>query len=552
MNDVDRLILEAWEKLGPKIMADPDELARRLARRRRPIMTRPVRAWCLALRASDRRITPYDWIITPEHAMDLDHPEHAYEPIEHTVTIQPHGLRKFCRPVRTDSWGELVQDVARQLGCSNSTILRARWAGLFTERFVKGLGGKHGPSIPLIHSWKTLDPSGGRFFERPEQLWGSMWEWLPDMLPDDFEQTVVRTPLFRRHPAGMRAAGADRLVRDPSNQYTDDYRLFGWLWLCPACKKTCRTIYCPLPPRTLFDYLGCDPAVNRGRVGRAPTKFLRHDAEAVIPPPPAFACGECHKVQGTTRTSSQCWNLVVTTLTRGLLYGHEVPKPQWYEPRRKNARHRQLHRPAPRRQAVLRRLLNGWTERRIARDLLMSLAQVHKNVRHLCQQENVADRVELAAKLACPELVEGASPHPQPLNQIQNARLRRRNVEKLLLQGLTNRQICALEGLALFEVKDEAHRIYRKQGLAPGEGRQALAQKLGIQLGGNYALNEELRTRILAGQTYRQIATEMGLTYPAVNKRGTRICHKEGMRGRKALLEKTRQSTPPELAAIAK
>ena len=34
MNDVERLILEAWENLGPKIMADPQELARRLARRR--------------------------------------------------------------------------------------------------------------------------------------------------------------------------------------------------------------------------------------------------------------------------------------------------------------------------------------------------------------------------------------------------------------------------------------------------------------------------------------------------------------------------------------
>ncbi|HEV8290298.1 MAG TPA: hypothetical protein VGP94_00175 [Tepidisphaeraceae bacterium] len=537
MNDVDRLILEAWQKLGPNIMADPDELAKRLARRRLPILTRPVRAWCLALRASDTRITP-------EHAMDLDHPHHPYEPIEHEVTIQPHALRKYCRPVRTDSWGELVQDVAKQLGCSNSAILRARWAGVFTERFVKGLDGKHGPPIPLIHSWKTLDPSGGRFFERPEQLWGSMWEWLPDMLPDDFEQTVVRTPLFRRHPAGMRAAGADRLVRDPSNQYTDDYRLFGWLWLCPACKKTCRTIYCPLPPRTLFDYLGCDPAVNRGRVGRAPTKFLRHDAEAVITPPPAFACGECHKVQGTTRTSSQCWNLIVTTLTRGLLYGHEVPKPQWYEPRRKNARCRQLHRKAPRREAVLRRLLNGWTERRIARDLMMSLQQVHKNVRHLCKQEGVATRVELAAKLG--------SPHPQPLNQIQNARRRRRNIEKLLLQGLTNRQICVAEGLSLSEVKDEAHGIYRKHNLPPAAGRKALAQKSNIHLGGNYALNDQIRTRLLAGQTYRQIATEIGLSYSAVNKRCTRICHKEGVRGRKALLEKTRQSTPPELAAIAK
>ena len=288
-----------------------------------------------------------------------------------------------------------------------------------------------------------------------------------------------------------------------------------------------------MPPRTLFDFLGCDPAVNGGRVGRAPTKFLRHDADAVIPPPPSFACAECHKVQGTTRTSSQCWNLVVTTLTRGLLFGHEVPKPQWYQPRRKRARCRQLHRPAPRRQAVLRRLLNGWTLRRIARDLTMSLEHVHRNVAHLCKQEGVADRVELAAKLG--------SPHPQPLNQIQNARRRRRNIEKLLLQGLTNHQICALEGLALSEVKDEAHRIYRKHGLPPGAGRTALAKKLGIHLGGNYAMNDELRTRLLSGQTYRQIATDIGLSYAALNRRATRICHKEGVRGRKELVEKMRR-----------
>jgi hypothetical protein len=132
MNDVERLILEAWEKLGPGIMGDEDELARRLARRRTPALMRPVRAWCLALRASDTRITAYDWILTPEHAMELDHPEHAYEPIEHTVTIQPHGLRKFCRPVRTDSLGQEVGEVARELGVSKQAVL-ARWAGRFSE-----------------------------------------------------------------------------------------------------------------------------------------------------------------------------------------------------------------------------------------------------------------------------------------------------------------------------------------------------------------------------------------------------------------------------------
>src|SRR3954469_482049 len=157
MTDVVRLLLEAWEKLGDTIKQNPKELRRRLARRRLLIMTRPVRAWCLGLRASDHRINSANWILTPMHALDLNHPEHPYEPIEHTVTIQPHGLRKFCRPVRTDSWGEPVQDVAKQLGITPQALSHARHAGVFTQRIVRG---KRTRKIPLIHSWKTLDPSG--------------------------------------------------------------------------------------------------------------------------------------------------------------------------------------------------------------------------------------------------------------------------------------------------------------------------------------------------------------------------------------------------------
>src|SRR6266513_423065 len=185
MNDVARLVLEAWERLGPGIMGDSDELARRLARRRRHVLTRPVRAWCLAVRATDTRITPAHWVISPEHALDVDHPEHPYEPIEHEVIIRPHALRRFCRPVRTDSWGEQVHDVAKKLGVNPSGLTTARHLGLFTERYVKGLGGKHGPPIPLIHSWTTLDPSAQNF-SRPDPLWGGLWPFLPDMIPDTF------------------------------------------------------------------------------------------------------------------------------------------------------------------------------------------------------------------------------------------------------------------------------------------------------------------------------------------------------------------------------
>src|SRR5215212_837212 len=195
--ELERNIRDTWLRLRGKILSDPAELQKRLARRRNKSLTQPPRAWCIAIRASDRRITPAHWIISPEHAMDLNHPAHPYEPIEHEVIIRPHALRKYCRPVRTDSWGQLVQDVAKQLGVTPQSILNARWAGKFTERFVKGLGGKRGLPIPLIHSWTTLDPSGYRHFSRPDPLWGALWEFLPDMIPDNFEQTILRHPVHR-------------------------------------------------------------------------------------------------------------------------------------------------------------------------------------------------------------------------------------------------------------------------------------------------------------------------------------------------------------------
>src|SRR3954469_23403830 len=142
MTDLDQVIVEAWERIRPRLKGDREELERRLRRRRMAVLQRPMRGWCIALRASDRRITPAHWIIYPEHAMDVIHEEHPYERIEHEVTIDARVLRKFCRPVRTDSWGEEVEDVCKMLGVDKATLLYSRQAGKFTERYVKGLGGK--------------------------------------------------------------------------------------------------------------------------------------------------------------------------------------------------------------------------------------------------------------------------------------------------------------------------------------------------------------------------------------------------------------------------
>src|SRR5258705_86911 len=124
MNDVARLVLEAWEKLGPKIMADPHELARRLA---------------------------------------------------------------------------------------------GRYSG------------------PLVTSWNALDPSLGRHCSRPDPLWGSLWEFLPDQIPDDFEQTILRRPHFKY----MKPGGSGTLARHPI--YKDDLQFRGWRWVFPGCKKDVRT-----------------------------------------------------------------------------------------------------------------------------------------------------------------------------------------------------------------------------------------------------------------------------------------------------------------------
>src|SRR5213080_5050200 len=118
--ELERAISQAWVSLRGKILSDPEELRRRVARRRMKSLVRPPRAWCIALRASDRRITPMHWIITPEHAVDLNHPDHPYEPIEHTVTIQKHGIRRCCNPVSFSI--ERAANVEKMFGLSPSGL----------------------------------------------------------------------------------------------------------------------------------------------------------------------------------------------------------------------------------------------------------------------------------------------------------------------------------------------------------------------------------------------------------------------------------------------
>jgi len=74
--------------------------------------------------------------------------------------------------------------------------------------------------------------------------------------------------------------------------------------------------------------------------------------------------------------------------------------------------------------------------------------------------------------------------------------------------------------------------------LPPKSGRQALAQKLDIELPGRQAVSAEFRQRLLAGESNQEIMEAMGLTHLSVINRSRNIFRKEGVRGRKGLFEK--------------
>src|SRR5207248_2587086 len=68
MHDFDSVIQRAWGRVAAGVLNDPEELARRLARRRRAMLRRPPRAHCLALRASDLRLHEASAIIVNDYS----------------------------------------------------------------------------------------------------------------------------------------------------------------------------------------------------------------------------------------------------------------------------------------------------------------------------------------------------------------------------------------------------------------------------------------------------------------------------------------------------
>lgn len=314
VDDLDRALLDAWNRVLPRLRADPGERLRRLARRRRATLRRPPRAWCLALRASDTRLnhlTAYVEPLPPSADVDAFPAESAGDAIArrlpHTIDVDAPLIRRLTAPVRLPASGEDWQVVANLLGTHEETLRHAIRQGVLRARHVPRLGGKRGKPVPVLYSPHLLDPSNANHRTAPDPRWGTLWQSLADRLPADFTQTLTRVPRTRR---------------DPRDDPDAPPRFRGWHWRCPACRKPVRTLFLPLPPATLQSLLGVDLHED-GRL-------VPHTPADIDPPPTTFACHHCHRVRYFDSQNAGGWNHLVTHLSGGLLYGSEVQMPEFY------------------------------------------------------------------------------------------------------------------------------------------------------------------------------------------------------------------------------
>ena len=133
MDELDQNLFEAWEAVSKLLQDRPWALARRMERASRKELRRPVRAWCVALRASDARIGAQEWRTGNDANLACDG-----EP--HVLMLTGQRLRQLCRPVSIDWPGVTVPAAAKLLACSVLDHDRPAIRGRHAEEGGSGVG----------------------------------------------------------------------------------------------------------------------------------------------------------------------------------------------------------------------------------------------------------------------------------------------------------------------------------------------------------------------------------------------------------------------------
>jgi DNA-binding NarL/FixJ family response regulator len=207
-----------------------------------------------------------------------------------------------------------------------------------------------------------------------------------------------------------------------------------------------------------------------------------------------FACGHCHRVKFLSRLQPEAWNDVIAYLTAGLLYGREVPRPDWFTKDRKRPYKPLINaRPALQRERVLERLLEGHPRAKIAADLRMTYGAVSQQMWKIFKQEKVRTHRALLRKHNRP-----FPPHLQL------------SADKVLADiqaGLSQDDIARKMGITRQAVQSYTSKLYksgrlprpkRKRDavarlLAEGRSNKEIAQALGMGIQNVYDHRSELR-----------------------------------------------------------
>ncbi len=380
MQNLEDQIQAAWKRVQSRLEDEPALLSARLARRRKPTLTRssPLAPSALAIRASRSQaeslrppppsftpspchpITPSRFLPRPNRTPD----HHNNAPAKKALQTRPPGTSRRAAGRRRQKARPHAQGPAQR--ASQQHLPHALHPAHRRPRQARF-------PLPLPPN-QPLDPTARRFATAdPVWLWTA--NYLFSRLPDDFEQTLTRIPSYRPHapkhfynehahpeleesePKKRRLKlptpeielscwykwsrsghflGTDHTNwrkspqdlgerprrdkptpwkywnRKPRPSQSDGSDHFnGFQWRCPNCQKTCRTLYYPVAPINLLAH--SQPKI--AQMIDIPRKLK------------GFACAKCHRVRFNSTISKDYWNEVITYLTAGLLYGHEVPRP---------------------------------------------------------------------------------------------------------------------------------------------------------------------------------------------------------------------------------
>ena len=204
MDSIDLALFNEHENL----FADPRKRAKRQRILRGSTYTRPVRSWCLVLRANDKRM---DALCAARALEDTDWGEDQPLCATDAFLLTAESVRELCGPVVIPWPGVSIDEAAARFGVNRTTIHRwgrsksqtssaaaARQEGAYTYRsqgrlvidyYCKGNGTDLHRAEKRVWTPRALDPSG-EVWSGP---WGSAARSLADHVQEGWTQWVKRT-----------------------------------------------------------------------------------------------------------------------------------------------------------------------------------------------------------------------------------------------------------------------------------------------------------------------------------------------------------------------